>query len=102
MDQFIEWERNFDKNQFITEQNKKWLTTSFPYAEPSNFSYGLALYTLNGEQSYGFTGSAASAYRKFPKQGLTIILMANGMFFPTQELEGINEVVNTLVSLAQE
>lgn len=54
----------------------------------------------NGELSYGFSGGISTAYRKFADKNLTVILLANGMFIPTDKLNGINEVVNNIANIA--
>ncbi|WP_136667999.1 serine hydrolase [Flavobacterium sp. H122] len=101
LDNFIEWNKKFDEGSFITETTKKQLLKPFDYKVQRNFSYGLDLIKINGKLSYGFSGGVATAFRKFPETGLTVILLANGMFIPNEKLGGINEVVNTIEKLSE-
>lgn len=93
---FIEWNNKLDKNELISENTKKQLLTPFKYEEQRDFTYGLDLIMLNGEATYGFSGGVSTAFRKFKNKNLTIILLANGQFIPTDKLNGINEVVNNI------
>jgi CubicO group peptidase (beta-lactamase class C family) len=96
---FIEWDKKFENGTFISEKTKAQLFTPFNYEEKRDFTYGLDLINVNGDLSYGFSGGVATAYRKFINKKLTIILLANGMFIPTDKLKGINEVVNTIAMM---
>ena len=97
---FIEWNKNFDNNKIISEKTKAQLFTPFNYEVKRDFTYGLDLLTNNGEISYGFSGGVSTAFRKFKNNNLTIILLANGQFIPTDKLNGINEVVNNIANIA--
>ncbi len=97
---FIEWDKKFENGTFISEKTKAQLFTPFNYEEKRDFTYGLDLINLNGQLSYGFSGGVSTAYRKFTNKKLTIILLANGMFIPTDKLKGINDVVNTIATMA--
>ena len=101
LNNFIEWNKKFDENTFITESTKKQLLKPFNYKQPRDFCYGLDLIKVNGELSYGFSGGVATAFRKFPDKNLTIILLSNGMFIPNGKLGGINEVVNNIKKLSE-
>ncbi|WP_395046432.1 serine hydrolase domain-containing protein [Flavobacterium sp.] len=101
LNNFIEWNKKFDDGLFISETTKKQLLKPFNYKQQRDFCYGLDLITVNGELSYGFSGGIATAFRKFPDENLTIILLANGMFIPNGELGGINEVVNNIAKLSE-
>ncbi len=98
---FIEWNAKFDNECFISNKIKKQLLTPFNYEIKRDFTYGLDLIKENGDVSYGFSGGLSTAFRKFPDKKLTIILLANGMFIPTDKRHGINEIVNTIASLAE-
>ncbi|WP_264523091.1 hypothetical protein [Flavobacterium sp. N502536] len=102
LDSFIEWNRKFDDSELISEQTKRQLLTPFQYEVKRDFTYGLDLIKFNGEVSYGFSGGVSTAFRKFTNKKLTIILLANGMFIPTNQLNGINEVVNNIARIAAE
>ncbi len=97
---FIEWNKKFDNNELISEKTKAQLLTPFIYEVKRDFTHGLDLIKFNGEISYGFSGGVSTAFRKFPNKNLTIILLANGMFIPTEKLYGINEVVNNIAIIA--
>lgn len=99
---FIEWNKKFDNNELISEKTKEQLLTPFDYEISRDFTHGLDLIKHNGDISYGFSGGVSTAFRKFKKENLTIILFANGMFIPTDQLRGINEVVNTLANIASQ
>lgn len=100
LDSFVEWNRKFDHNEFITAQTKTQLLTPFSYEVKRDFTYGLDLIKLKDEVSYGFSGGVSTAFRKFTHKNLTVILLANGMFIPTDQLKGINEVVNNIAIIA--
>ncbi len=99
---FIEWDKKFDNGSFISNQSKLQLFTPYNYKVKRDFTHGLDLINVNGEISYGFSGGFSTAYRKFRDKNLTIILLANGMFIPTDKLKGINEVVNAISVLVNE
>ena len=96
---FIGWNKRFDNNKIISEKTKAQLFTPFNYEVKRDFTYGLDLLTNNGEISYGFSGGVSTAFRKFKNNNLTIILLANGQFIPTDKLNGINEVVNNIANI---
>ena len=97
---FVEWNKRFDNNKIISEKTKAQLFTPFDYEVKRDFTYGLDLLTNNGEISYGFSGGVSTAFRIFKNNNLTIILLANGQFIPTDKLNGINEVVNNIANIA--
>lgn len=100
LDSFVEWDKKFDNNEFISEKTKAQLLTPFNYEVARNFTHGLDLIKVNGDISYGFSGGVSTAFRKFPSKNLTIVLLTNGMFIPTDKLNGINEVVNNIAKIA--
>lgn len=101
LDAFIEWNTKFDNDYFISDKMKNQLLTPFNYEIKRDFTYGLDLIKQNDDVSYGFSGGLSTAFRKFPDKKLTIILLANGMFIPTDTRQGINEIVNTIASIAK-
>ncbi|TRX31154.1 beta-lactamase family protein [Flavobacterium sp. ZT3R18] len=101
LNSFVEWNKKFDNNELISEKTKTQLFSPFNYEVKRDFTYGLDLIKSNGELSYGFSGGVSTAYRKFLDKGTTIILLANGMFIPTEKFGGINEVVNTIEKLSR-
>jgi CubicO group peptidase (beta-lactamase class C family) len=101
LNDFIQWNKKLDEGAFITEATKKQLLKPYTYKQERDFCYGLDLIKNNGKLSYGFSGGVATAFRKFPAQNITIILLANGMFIPTEKLGGINQVVNNIEKLSE-
>lgn len=101
LDAFIEWNTKFDNGYFISDKMKKQLLTPFNYEIKRDFTYGLDLIKQNNDVSYGFSGGLSTAFRKFPDKRLTVILLANGMFIPTDKRHRINEVVNTIASIVE-
>ncbi|MEO5910890.1 MAG: serine hydrolase domain-containing protein [Pelobium sp.] len=101
LNSFIEWNNKFDNGELISDKTKTQLFTAFNFKQPRDFTYGLEIIRINNELSYGFSGGISTAYRKFIDRNLTIILLANGMFIPTDKLNGINEVVNNIVIIAE-
>ncbi|MEO1654698.1 MAG: serine hydrolase domain-containing protein, partial [Bacteroidota bacterium] len=102
--QFIAWDQKLIKQRWLPTALQTKLLKPFPYQqinfpEDYDFSYGLSLIRHQGEWTYGFTGSAASAYRHYPKRKLSSILLANGMFTPRGEGGGIDEVVNGVADI---
>jgi CubicO group peptidase (beta-lactamase class C family) len=102
LESFIEWNNRLDNNEFISASTKEQLFMPYKYEEPRNFTYGLDLILLNGEASYGFSGGVSTAFRKFRDKNLTIILLANGQFLPTDKLNGINEAMNNIARIADQ
>lgn len=61
------------------------------------FAYGWEINKMNNIPSYGFSGGNVSAYRIFPQNNLTIIMMSNGYnFFPAQYhmINGIAAIID--------
>jgi CubicO group peptidase (beta-lactamase class C family) len=101
LNSFITWNKNLDDGLYISETTKKKMLVPFKYTQQRDFYYGLDLIKANGESSYGFSGGVATAFRKFPRNNLTVILLSNGMFIPTENHGGINEVVNNIHQLTE-
>lgn len=102
LNSFIEWNKKFDNNEFISAKTKTQLLAPFTYEIKRDFTHGLDLLKQNGNISYGFSGGVSTAYRTFPNKNLTIIILANGQFIPTDKLNGINEVVNNIANIASQ
>ncbi|MGO1585838.1 serine hydrolase domain-containing protein [Mesonia sp.] len=86
LNQFVEWSKKFDANEFIQPSTKKKMWTPFEYKEAfyfenenDKFLYGWQQYSSNHEISYGFTGGMVTGYRKFIHQNMSIIILTNGM-----------------------
>lgn len=102
LNQFIEWTKKFDNNEFIqtTTKNKMW--TPFDYNEPfyfenkkDKFLNGWQQYSSNNEVSFGFTGGLVTGYRKFINQNMTIIVLTNGM----KNAPISNKVINKIAGI---
>ncbi|MBJ7882326.1 serine hydrolase domain-containing protein [Gelidibacter salicanalis] len=105
LNQFIEWTKKFDNNEFIqpTTKNKMW--THFAYKEPfyfenkkDKFLYGWQQYSSNNEISFGFTGGMVTGYRKFVNQNMTIIVLTNGL----KNAPIRNKVINKIAGIIDE
>lgn len=101
LNNFINWNKKFDADILISKATKKQLLTPFHYTQKHDFCYGLELINSNGEVSYGFSGGVSTAFRKFQDKNITIILLANGMFIPNENLGGINEVINKVKEISE-
>ncbi len=100
MNAFLAWNKKLDEGKLISPASMAKLLTPFVYAKPRNFCYGWDLIEINGNLSYGFTGGMSTAYRKLPQKKLTVILLANAMFIPSDQRPGLDAVVNKLILLA--
>jgi len=105
LNQFIEWNKNFDNNNFIQPDTKHKMWTPFKYKTPfyfenkkDKFLYGWQQYSTNNETSYGFTGGVVTGYRKFINQNLTIIVLTNGL----KDTPIHNKIINTIAGIIDE
>jgi CubicO group peptidase (beta-lactamase class C family) len=102
LNSFIEWSMKFDNDLLIRKETKALLLTPFEYETPRDYTNGLDLIKFKGDDSYGFSGGVSTAYRIFPNKKMTIILLANGQFIPTDKLKGINDIVNKIAEIVNE
>ncbi|WP_222538442.1 serine hydrolase domain-containing protein [Pedobacter polysacchareus] len=100
LNDFINWNKQFDDGVLIKESTKQQLLKPYHYQQERDFTYGLDLIKTDGKISYGFSGGVATAFRKFPGSKITVIFLANGMLIPTGKLRGINEVINQIEKLS--
>ncbi|WP_426278044.1 serine hydrolase [Chryseobacterium sp. S-02] len=81
---FINWSNHLSKNDLLNQKTKEMMWQPFEYGNKRDvFAYGWEINTTNTIPSYGFSGGNVSAYRVFPQNNMTIIMMSNGYnFFP--------------------
>ncbi|MEX0274439.1 MAG: serine hydrolase, partial [Flavobacteriaceae bacterium] len=80
MGEFIQWDQRLNGHRLLNTASMDAMWELFPYAlSRKKFAYGWDQHNVNGHISYGFTGSLCTAYRVFPKQGLRIIFLSNGL-----------------------
>lgn len=82
----IKWSNHLSKNDLLHQQTKEMMWQPFNFANKKDiFAYGWEISKVNNITSYGFSGGNVSAYRVFPQNNITIIMMSNGYnFFPAQ------------------
>ena len=83
---FLKWSNHLSKNDLLDPKTKEIMWKPFEYGNKRNvFAYGWEITKTNTIFSYGFSGGNVSAYRVFPENNMTIIMMSNGYnFFPVQ------------------
>ncbi len=105
LNQFVEWNKKFDNNEFIQPITKNLMWTPFDYETPfyyenekDKFLYGWQQYSSNNEISYGFTGGMVTGFRKFTNQNMTIIVLTNGL----KNSPIRNKIINKIASIIDE
>ncbi|MCA6066135.1 serine hydrolase [Chryseobacterium sp. RG1] len=93
---FLKWSNHLNKNDLLAQNTKEMMWKPFEYGNKRDvFAYGWEINTTNTVPSYGFSGGNVSAYRVFPQNNITIIMMSNGYnFFPVQY-----QIVNHIAGL---
>ncbi|MCJ7932122.1 MAG: beta-lactamase family protein [Chryseobacterium sp.] len=93
---FLKWSGHLSKNDLLNQQTKEMMWKPFDYGNKKDvFAYGWEINKSNTIPSYGFSGGNVSAYRIFPQNNITIIMMSNGYnFFPSQY-----HIVNHIASI---
>jgi hypothetical protein len=98
LDKLIEWGNRLDNNDLLRNETKQQMWTRFNFGEPKNvFLHGWGVYKVNQAASYGFTGGGVSAFRKFPKEGMTIILLTNGYKYMPVHNTIVNRVAGMVI-----
>lgn len=93
LDALINWNRQLDKNSILDRETKLKMWEPFKFLNENNsFLYGWDVYPINDYEVYGFSGGACTAFRKFPKNGLTIILLSNGYRYYSVESTMIDHI----------
>lgn len=99
LNRFIEWDKKLKGNTLLERKTKHKMWTPFKFSnnfnvQKDNFLHGWGCYHVNDLDSYGFSGGNLSAYRFFPNDNTTIILMSNGYESPAFDI-----IVNDLARL---
>lgn len=103
LSEFINWNNRLDNDSLLLQETKEVMWTPFAYQDSAViFLNGWGSYGTSKSRSFGFSGGNVSAFRKFPDQDITIILLTNGYrYLPVQDqivsrVAGIvnNELVN--------
>ncbi|MEG1589675.1 serine hydrolase [Chryseobacterium sp.] len=93
---FLDWSKNLNNNIFLNSETKKSMWKLFDFNNKKDrFGYGWDITKVKNHNSYGFSGGNVSAYRNFPDNNLSIIILSNGYrYFPIQ-----NQIVNHIAGL---
>ncbi|WP_379694112.1 serine hydrolase [Flavobacterium sp. HJSW_4] len=93
---FINWSNNLANNVFLNSETKKSMWKLFEFKnKQDHFCYGWDITKVNNYDSYGFSGGNVSAYRNFPDNKLSIIVLSNGYrYAPIQD-----QIINHIASL---
>ena len=93
--EYIKWNKRLKNNKLIKAQTKQQMWQAFEYSNSDkSFTYGWDKIVLHNHNSYGFTGSLVTAYRVFPEDNMSIILLSNGL----GTLYDIDEIVNEIAN----
>ncbi|GMN11626.1 hypothetical protein MTsPCn9_24960 [Croceitalea sp. MTPC9] len=96
---YVEWNKKFEENKFLSEKTKNKMFEFFDYGNDNKeFVFGWDVHNLNGHFSYGFSGSLVTAYRIFPKDNISIIFLSNGL----ESYYNIENTINHLASLVND
>lgn len=99
MDAFIKWDKRLHLDELISKETKEKMWTLFPYSGSNKrFVYGWDKHLVNGHEAYGFSGSLITAYRVFPEDNLSIILLSNGL----GNYYNIENIINHIASMIDE
>jgi CubicO group peptidase (beta-lactamase class C family) len=96
MDAFLAWNHKLNNNELLQKETKEQMWATFSYSGSDKiFSYGWDKRTINGHDSYGFSGSLVTAYRIFPNDDISIVFLSNGL----GNYYNIDNIVNHIASL---
>lgn len=99
IDAFLAWNHKLNNNELLQKETKEQMWATFPYSGSNKiFSYGWDKRTINGHDSYGFSGSLVTAYRVFPDDDMSIVFLSNGL----GNYYNIDNIVNHIASLVDE
>ena len=99
LNKFMEWDKRLKNNSLLNEKTTELMwapfkfTNNFTY-QKDDFLHGWGFYRVNSLNSYGFSGGNLAAYRYFPKDNTTIILLSNGYQTPVFDI-----IVNDIARL---
>lgn len=93
----IEWNKRLDNNKLIHKTTKQSLLKPFGFKNKQDkFLHGWHTYSRKNSNSYGFTGSSRTGFRKFIKNDLTIIILTNGYKYYSTHTDIINRVATII------
>ncbi len=96
LNEFIKWNDRLNHDKFLDQKTKATMWQPYPYTNSNKvFTYGWDQRVVNGQVSYGFSGSLVTAYRIFPGKNLSIIFLSNGL----TQFYDIEKVINDLAGL---
>lgn len=99
LEEYIKWNKRLKNNELIKKDTKKQMWQAFEYSNSDKiFTNGWDKIILHNHNSYGFTGSLITAYRVFPEDDMSIILLSNGL----GKIYDIDEIVNELANKVDE
>ncbi len=96
LQQFMDWDRRLRHHQLLQADTQQQMWQLFAYSgSEKQFTHGWDRHVLKGQASYGFTGSLVTAYRVFPEQQLSLIMLSNGL----EKYYNIDQIINHLAGL---
>jgi len=99
VDDFIEWDSSLKQDLFLEKEIKDLMWEEYPYTNSNRtFTYGWDKIIVNGQDSYGFSGSLCTAYRIYPDDELSIIFFSNGL----SKWYNIDNIMNHISGLIDE
>ncbi len=97
LSEFVKWNLRLDTGELLKVKTKDVMWSPFPFKNGTDeFLNGWGIYKTNGINSYGFTGGNLSAFRKFPNQNTTIVLLSNGYKIPAYDII-INDIARIVL-----
>lgn len=94
---FLKWSSHLSNNDLLRQKTKEMMWQPFEYGNKKNvFAYGWEISKTNNIPSYGFSGGNVSAYRIFPQNNMTIILLSNGYNFSPMQYQIVNHVAGLI------
>ena len=102
LNRFIDWDKKLKENMLLEGKTKHKMWTPFKFSnnfkvQKDNFLHGWGCYHVNDLDSYGFSGGNLSAYRFFPNNNTTIILLSNGYETPAFDII-VNDLARIIMS----
>lgn len=94
---FLKWSSHLSNNDLLRQKTKEMMWQPFEYGNKKNvFAYGWEISKTNNIPSYGFSGGNVSAYRIFPQNNMTIIMLSNGYNFSPMQYQIVNHVAGLI------
>lgn len=83
---FLKWSIHLSKNDLLNQKTKEMMWQPFDFGNKKDvFAYGWDITKVNDIPSYNFSGGNVSAYKIYPQNNITIVMMSNGYsLFPVQ------------------